>query len=430
MASETTNPRRNIAATGSWLLYDFSDTIFSASILTFYFPLWVTDDSNGTDTHIAIALSASMLVVALTAPFLGTLSDRLNRRVPLLAMSVVGCAIFTAMIGAIGGLTTGLLLFIAANYLYQTGLIFYNALIINVSSERGRGVVSGIGVGAGYIGLIAGFLMMRPFVEADGNQAAFLPTAALFVLFALPLLLIVKEPGARGQIGSSLVSTSYRQLYETFRRARQHRNLFRFLVGRFMYMEAINTVTSFFVIYLINVGGFEDTEAQTMIIGVVVIAIFASWATGFLVSQFGPKPVLIIALTGWSLLAIAAVVADSKWAFWAIAITMGFFWAAPQISDRVLLTQLAPDGQVGEFFGLFQMSGRLSAVVGPALWGLTTWVLMEAGELRFRVALFTLVIFLVAGLLILRGVQTKREASDLDAIEIEPDEAIPAKSRS
>ena len=102
---------------------------------------------------------------------------------------------------------------------------------------------------------------------------------------------------------------------------------------------------------------------------------------------------------------------------------MGFFWAAPQISDRVLLTYLSPSGQIGEFFGLFQMSGRLSAVIGPALWGLTIWALSETGELAYRIALGTLVIFLIAGFLTLRGVQVTREESDLEAVETHPVEA-------
>ena len=151
--------------------------------------------------------------------------------------------------------------------MYQTGLIFYNSLIINVSSESGRGIVSGIGVGAGYIGLIAAFLIMRPIVDAQGNQSAFLPTAGLFILFALPLLLIVRDPGERGRVDKTLFQSSYKQLYQTFKRAREHSNLFRFLIGRFMYMEAINTVVSFYVLYLINVGDFTQNEAQTMIIG-------------------------------------------------------------------------------------------------------------------------------------------------------------------
>ena len=429
MHSATENPRhsreggnperrfRSLLSTGSWALYDFSDTIFSASILTFYLPLWVTEDKGGTDAHFTFALSASMLIVALTGPFLGTLSDRLNRRIPLLAMSVVSCAVFTALIGSVGGLTTGLILFITANFLYQTGLIFYNSLLINVSSEGGRGIVSGIGVGAGYIGLVAAFLMLGPIVDAQGNQAAFLPTATLFILFALPLLIIVKDPGQRGHVDRTLFQSSYRQLYETFKRARQHSNLFRFLVGRFMYMEAINTVTSVYVLYLVNVGNFEPSEARGMIMRVILIAVVASVATGFFVSKFGPKRVLLTAIMGWTALAVAAVTADAKWAFWAIAIVMGFFWAAPQISDRVLLTYLSPNGQIGEFFGLFQMSGRLSAVIGPALWGLTTWALSETGDLAYRIALATLAIFLILGLLVLRTVKVTRESSDLDAIE-------------
>ena len=153
----------------------------------------------GTATHLGIALSGSMLLVALAGPFLGSMSDQLNRRVPLLALSVVCCAVITALIGSFGGLTTGLLLFVAANFLYQIGIIFYNSLMINVSSEATRGIVSGIGIGAGYIGLIAAFLMLRPIVDANGNQAAFLPTAGLFVLFALPLFVFVREPGCAGR---------------------------------------------------------------------------------------------------------------------------------------------------------------------------------------------------------------------------------------
>ncbi len=409
---------RQIVATGSWALYDFSDTIFSASILTFYFPLWVTEDMGGTATHLGIALSASMLLVALAGPFLGSMSDQLNRRVPLLALSVVCCAVITALIGSFGGLTTGLLLFVAANFLYQIGIIFYNSLMINVSSEATRGIVSGIGIGAGYIGLIAAFLMLRPIVDANGNQAAFLPTAGLFVLFALPLFVFVREPGVRGKVDAKLFTQSYRQLYETFHRARQHVNLFKFLISRFMYMEAISTITSFYVLYLINVGGFEDDEAQTMIIATVFIAIIASWVTGYLVSRFGPKPILMTVLTVWIGLTFVGVVADSRAVFWGIAITMGFFWAAPQISDRVLLTKLSPDGQIGEFFGLFQMSGRLSAVIGPALWGLTVWVLEDFGELAYRVALAQLAVFLVAGLAFMRTVKVEREASDLDALRV------------
>lgn len=404
---------RRLLPTASWVLYDFSDTIFSASILTFYFPLWVTEDTGGTDTHFTLALSGSMLLVALTGPMLGTLSDRLNRRVPLLAVSVIICAVCTGLIGMFGGLATGLVLFMLANFLYQSGLIFYNSLIVNVSGETNRGIISGIGIGAGYVGLIVTFLALSPWVDSIGNQAAFLPTALLYILFAIPLFIFVKEFGSSHKIDLGLVKESYQQLYRTFKRARQHANLFRFLVARFLYMEAVNTVTSLFVIYLTTVGDFEPSQARTMIILAVVIAIFSSWFTGWCVSRFGPKRVLSVALLGWIAVVLAASVAWEQWMYWAIAGVMGLFWAGPQIADRVLLTNLSPHGQVGEFFGLFQMSGRLSAVVGPALWALTTWALLSLGDTRFRIAVLVIAVFLILGYVVLNFVQAKREASDL-----------------
>ena len=414
---------RQKLSTPSWILYDFSDTIFSASLLTFYFPLWVTQDAGGTDAYFAFALSLSALLVAVTAPLAGALSDQMNRRVPMLAACVVLCATSTGLIGAFGGLSWGLGLFFIANFLYQTGLVFYNSLIRNVSSESGRGIVSGIGVGAGYVGLFVAFLLLDPQVRQHGNQWAFLPTAGLYVLFALPLLLIVKDIGRMRPVSTRLIAESYRQLYATFRNARQHKNLFRFIVARFLYMEAINTVSSFYVIYLVSVSEFTQDEAVDMIIRLIMIAVVSSVIAGFLVSKFGSKKVLVVALVGWTTVVVAAALVSDTWMFWVVGAVTGCFWGGPQIADRVMLTRLAPEGQLGEFFGLFQMSGRLSAVIGPALWGLTTTALIGLGDWRYRVAMLIVSLFLLGGLALLLSVREVREEAD---IPLPADEQPPA----
>lgn len=426
------DPRKSLSVS-AWALYDFSDTIFSASMLTFFFPLWVADDmkdAGGSSAVFALALSLSALTVALTAPMMGTISDRLNRRVPMLAVCLLSCASLTAMIGIFGGLTTGLALFFIANYLYQTGLIFYNSLIMNVSSESSRGVISGIGIGAGYIGLFVAFLLFEPQVDKYGNQWAFLPTAGMYVLFALPLLLIVKEGGAMHRIDRSLIVESYRQLYATFQRARKHVNLFRLIAARFIYMEAVNTASSFYVLYLVEIGVATASEAVGFVTTLLLVAVVASFVVGFLVSRFGPKRVLMVGIAGWTVvvlgvsLVVGVVFTDTDLTIfglslpatlWAVGLLGGTFWAAPPISDRVLLTKLAPDGQVGEFFGLFQMSGRLSAALGPALWWLTTTTLVALGDVRFRIAMLLLSVFLVVGFAVLFWVREQREESDIAA---------------
>ena len=411
---------RDKLSTPSWILYDFSDTIFSASILTFFFPLWVTQDAGGTDALFAFALSLSALLVAITAPLSGALSDRMNRRVPMLAVCVLLCALCTGLIGAFGGLSVGIALFFFANFLYQTGLVFYNSLIRNVSSESGRGIVSGIGVGAGYVGLFVSFILLGPIVEEHGNRWAFIPTAALYVLFALPLLIIVKDVGRRRSITVSLIGESYKQLFTTLRNARRHKNLFRFIAARFLYMEAINTVSSFYVIYLVSVNAFTEDEARDMVVRLLMVAVVSSIIAGFLVSRYGSKKVLTVALVGWTTVVVAAALVNATWMFWVVGAVTGCFWGAPQIADRVMLTKLAPEGQLGEFFGLFQMSGRLSAVIGPALWGLTTTVLIGLGEWRYRVAMLLVSLFLIGGFALLLAVREKREPPDLLTSDEQP----------
>ena len=411
---------RDKLSTPSWILYDFSDTIFSASILTFFFPLWVTQDAGGTDALFAFALSLSALLVAITAPLSGALSDRMNRRVPMLAVCVLLCALCTGLIGAFGGLSVGIALFFFANFLYQTGLVFYNSLIRNVSSESGRGIVSGIGVGAGYVGLFVSFILLGPIVEEHGNRWAFIPTAALYVLFALPLLIIVKDVGRRRSITVSLIGESYKQLFTTLRNARRHKNLFRFIAARFLYMEAINTVSSFYVIYLVSVNAFTEDEARDMVVRLLMVAVVSSIIAGFLVSRYGSKKVLTVALVGWTTVVVAAALVNATWMFWVVGAVTGCFWGAPQIADRVMLTKLAPEGQLGEFFGLFQMSGRLSAVIGPALWGLTTTVLIGLGEWRYRVAMLLVSLFLIGGFALLLAVREERDPPDLLTSDEQP----------
>ena len=178
----------------SWAFYDFANTIFSMNVISLYFALWVTVDHGGQDIFYSIALSGSMLAVAISAPVLGTISDQTGRRrLPLIFLTTIS-VLATALIGEASQLWMGLLLFVIANYCYQSALVFYNGMLPSVALQSNVGVVSGYGVAFGYMGSIAGLLLVEPFVEDGGRSAAFLPTAALFLIFAIPCFLFVKDP--------------------------------------------------------------------------------------------------------------------------------------------------------------------------------------------------------------------------------------------
>ena len=415
---------RRRSDTVGWVLYDLADTLFSGALLTFYFPLWLAFEilsaggpEGESDILLAFAISGSMLAVIIAAPLVGSLSDRLHRRVPLLAFCVVIAAAAVMGIGQIGGLAVGIALFMFANFIYQLSVVFHNSLIVNVTTMSERGVVSGLGVGFGFAALAILFTALEPVVSRFGDQAAFIPIALTFVVLAIPLLFFVKERGDRHPINKALFIESYLVLYETFHRARRHANLFRFIIARFLYTEGISTFALFLILYLLEAGHVPEAEARAMVIGSLVVATFAAWIGGFIESKFGPKNLLVASTIGWIAVIILATFASETWMYWTIVVSSGVLWATTQISDRVVLTELTPSGQIGEFFGLFQVSGRRAAFIGPIVWGVSAWVFQGQIVTADRIALGFIFVLLVVALVLLWRVREIRERPDLIHME-------------
>lgn len=415
---------RRRSDTVAWALYDLADTVFSGALLTFYFPLWLafevstaTGPEGRSDILLAFAISGSMAAVIIAAPLIGSLSDRLHRRVPLLAFCVVVAAAAVMGIGQVGGLTAGIVLFMIANFMYQISVVFHNSLIVNVTTMSERGIVSGIGVGFGFAALAVLFTALDPFVEQFGDQAAFIPIAIAFIILAIPLLWLVKERGARHPLNKALFIESYLILYETFHRARRHVNLFRFIISRFLYTEAISTFALFLILYLLQIGDVPEAEARAMVIGSVVVATFAAWIGGYIESKFGPKNLLVASTIAWIGVIALAAFASEIWMYWVVVMSSGVLWATTQVSERVVLTELTPSGQIGEFFGLFQVSGRRAAFIGPIVWGVSAWAFQGSFVTPDRIALGFITVLLIAALILLWRVREIRERPDLIHME-------------
>jgi UMF1 family MFS transporter len=392
----------------SWALYDFANTIFAMNVLTLYFALWVTEDIGARQSAFSLALSGSMLAVAATSPMLGAVSDRLGRRIPFLVGLVLTCVVFTSAIGQVGGLVVALLFFAIANFAYQSGNVFYDSLLPTVSQEHNRGRVSGLGVGLGYVGTIAGILMVAPFVDQWGRRAAFLPTALLFLLFAIPCFLFVKEVRTDVPWSARLIKEGYIQLYHTLRNARSHSNLLKFIGARFLYVDAVNTLLIFMAVYVTQVIGFTDQQVRVLLIISTSFAIVGSFLYGRVVDHIGPKKTLTIVLIQWGVVFIAAATTVYSPVFWIIGAMAGIALGGTWTADRAFLTRLAPPAQMGEFFGLYQLAGRFAAVTGPLIWAATTDGLAGLGMVRFRIAILVLLVNVVLGFIFLMRVREEQ----------------------
>ncbi len=389
----------------SWAFYDFANTIWAFSILSLYFALWVTQDNGAPQAYFFRTLSFSMLVVAVTCPMLGAVSDRFGRRIPFLAGLVLVCVVCTGLMGRVGGLTAALVLFAIANFAYQSGNVFYDSLLATVSREDNRGRVSGLGVALGYVGSISGILMIGPIESQWGRGATFLPTGVLFLLFALPCFLMVKEPSTGVPWSFHLIRDGYTQLFHTLRQFRRHANLLRFVGARFLYVDAINTMLIVMAIYVTEVLGFNSSQLRLLFITSTTFAIVGSLLYGRLADRIGPKRTLTIVLIQWMVVFVAASATFSGPLFFFIGALAGIALGGTWTADRAFLTRLAPPEQMGEFFGLYQLAGRFAAVIGPLLWSFTVDGLEDLGDLRFRIAILVLLVNVVLGFLVLMTVR-------------------------
>ena len=387
-------PRRAIV---SWIVYDLANVIFSMGVTSLYFSLFVRTavGSERADSLLGRISAVSMGVMFCLSPLLGAMTDRARKRMPFLMWATIICCAATALIGR-GPFAVSAVLFMVANGAYQAGVQFYDSLLPEVTTEQNRGRINGIAIGLGYIGsyiAVGTGLVMSKLSKGHpfpfGNYFLFVGIA--FLALATPCFLFVRERGndnPRPIFTYDAVAESLRQTIQTLREGHRFPGLLRFLVGRAFYTDAINTVILFMSLYTVNVAistGLtkEDGEQKANLVLMVAIsaAIVGGILWGFIVDRLGPKRTLNIVLGGWVItFTLAAAIGflhlHIMWLF-VVACTAGICLGGTWASDRPLMLRITPPERVGEFYGLYGMVGRFSAVTGPLIWGATTWIIVE-----------------------------------------------------
>jgi UMF1 family MFS transporter len=385
-------PRRSVV---SWILYDLANTIFSMGVVSLYFSLYVRAEVGveRADAADGLITAVSMGAIFLLSPLLGAMTDRARRRMPFLVWSTLLCCACTALLGR-GPFALSAVLFIVANAAYQAGLQFYDALLPEVTTEENRGRVGGLGVGIGYLGSFLA-VGLGFFVAAEERSLLFTLIAVAFLVFAVPCFLFVKErgnPNPRPVFAWRVIRESTAETIRTLRSGRQYPGLLRFLVGRVFYTDAINTVISYMSLYTVNVAvatGLSseagEAQARLVLMSAISFAIVGGLAWGWVTDYLGPRRTLNIVLVLWmATFSLASSIGFFQmpigWLYVVgimAGIALGGVWSA----DRPYMLRLTPPDRIGEFYGLYGMVGRFSAVTGPILWSAITWAVVTRGGL-------------------------------------------------
>jgi UMF1 family MFS transporter len=402
----------------TWSSYDFANTIFSMNVVSLHFPLMIKNIYNGADLALSIARSASMVLVALSMPLAGIVADKFRRRMPLVILFTFLCCLATFFLGKGGSLVWQLALFAIAIFCYQASLVFYDAVLPQIAPPQHIGRVSGYGVALGYVGTLFGLIVVGSLSGSGNYSEAFSWTALLFLLFSIPFFLTVRDREPKPLIGFwKMTLESIKNIREVYINARSKPGILRFFMGRFFVVEALETVIFFMAIFLSEAAGFSESktvmgnlnEITVFLLTVTVFTVFGSLLWGFAIEKFGPRNSLLGTVALWVLTLAAIIFTHNKTAYYVLGSLAGISLGGVWTTERPLLINLVADNdRLAGYFGLFALTGRMAAVVGPLIWGLTVLVFSPLGADKYRFAIGSVLIMMITGLIILRRVPDAR----------------------
>lgn len=400
-----------------WALYDFANSI-PVIVFFLYFSQWLVIDNNVPDIWFNLLFVLSTLLLALSAPIGGVISDKIGVKMPFLT----GITILTILGFLSISLVTTLLpinsttiafaaiLFLLTNYIYQLSFAFYNPLLFDLASEKVRGFISGIGQFAGLSGQVVGLLVTLPLATGTivllghpGRAQAFLPSTIIFIILALPMLLLFKEAKKPRKVQIRL-TYEYSQAFRSFKSLVKTPGLGRFLLAYFFFNDALLTVTNNFPIYLEQVFKISDKVKSLLLMGILIASAFGAIIVGWIADKIGLKKTLMIILIVWLGIIVLLGVQTNLNYFIIIGIMAGFFYGATIAVNRAVMIYLSPKNKLAHSFGYYILFERFATLAGPLTWGLITLLLVQTGSLRYQIAMISMAIFVLIGLLIVRKI--------------------------
>jgi len=405
-------------------MYDFANSGYTTIVLTAiynaYFVGVIASDLNndGTATFLwTLAVGISNAMVLLTAPVIGSIADHTASKKRFLAVTTLGCIVFTAMLAMTGpgDVLLAMVLLIVSNLMFSSGENIIAAFLPEISSQKEMGRISGYGWSLGYFGGMLVLVLCLAYIawarqqgqtENDFVPVTMIIVAVVFGLAALPTFIWLKERAQPTLLppGTSYLFAGFARLKQTLSHIHHYRDLFRFLITLTIYSSGIYIVIVLAAIYAREVMKFTTTQIIIMIIIVNISAAVGAFVFGHVQDRIGSRLTLSITLLIW-IVAILLVFSGSDGVFfWSAANLIGIAIGSSQSAGRALTGLFTPPERTAEFFGLWGLAAKLAAVIGPLCYGAVVY--LANGD--HRLAILSTLFFFVAGLIMLGTVNVKR----------------------
>jgi MFS transporter, UMF1 family len=411
-----------------WCMYDWANSAFATVILASVLPVYLASLVPAEGARLSFlglqrtmpasalwgyAVSLSMLLVAVSAPWLGAVGDRRGIRRQLLIVFALSGAAATCLLALAGPgqylLAAGL--FVIANVGFAAGNIFYNAFLPALAQGTDLDRLSARGFALGYVGgglmLLIAFLLIQNHAffgfadQGSATRAAFLLTGLWWLVFALPTFRYVREevfvhtpaPLLRGLRG-------YLQIFAQIRR---HPDLLLFLFAFLFYNDGIQTVIAVSAIFAREELRLSQTTILSVFLMIQFVAMPGSLLYGRAAERWGAKRSILCGLVLFVAVTVYAYTMREGWEFWVLGFVVALIFGGLQAISRSLYAALIPPGKSAEFFAFYAISGKFASIFGPLVFAVIASITGST-----RLSILALAGFFVIGFVLLAFVDIAR----------------------
>ena len=371
----------------NWVLYDVGNSAFVllvSTIMPLYFNHLAGSAGLSDSDYLAYwgyAASIATIIVAVMGPVVGTMADMKGFKKILFTISM--------LVGAAGCISLGfakqwlvfLGIFIIAKSGFASSLIFYDAMLTDVTDDERMDEVSSQGYAWGYIGSCIPFIAcLAPVLGSDkiglsmenAMAVSFTIVAVWWIVMTLPLLKMYRQ---RHYVERKphAVKDSFTRIGRTLVNARKEKKIFLFLIAFFFYIDGVYTIIDMATAYGSTLG-LDSTGLLLALLVTQLIAFPSAIIFGKLAKRFNTEKLILVCISAYLFIAIFAIFLATQLQFWILAVLVGMFQGGVQALSRSYFAKIIPAEQAGEYFGLMDICGKGAAFLGTTVVGLVTQI--------------------------------------------------------
>ena len=364
----------------SWIVYDVGNSalvLLATSVIPIYFNSLADGPAMVAWSY---AETVASLVIALLMPVLGSIADMQGMKKKFIRATVAAGAVATVAMGFFTDPSAFLFVYVISSIMLNTSIVFYDALLVDCTTDERMDNVSSQGYAWGYIGSCVPFIACLLIVlNADklgfGMQAAmkiaFFITAAWWVAFTVPMMKNVEQTHYKPR-EEHAVSNAVRGIGTTLKKIWRDKTLRTYMLAYFFYIDGVHTIIKLATSYGSDLG-IEGTQLVLALLVTQFVAFPSAIIYGKLGGKVGTRKMILVGILGYTCITCyAAFLLRTAVDFWILAIAVGLFQGGIQALSRSEFGKLCPKEHANEYFGFFDIFGKYAAVMGTFIVGTMT----------------------------------------------------------